>query len=117
MNGKEAGGHKYGYSSFRLDVTELVREGENRIEVRVDNTGTPSDRWYSGAGIYRTVRWIETEEIHLDEKEVIIHTGVEGKNGKVTVYTGLPGRTVRAGLRDGEQEWQAQTDDLSLIHI
>ena len=77
----------------------------------MDNTGTPSDRWYSGAGIYRTVRWIETEEIHLDEKEVIIHTGVEGKNGKVTVYTGLPGRTVRAGLRDGEQEWQAQTDD------
>ena len=42
VNGKEAGGHKYGYSSFRLDVTELVREGENRIEVRVDNTGTPS---------------------------------------------------------------------------
>ena len=111
VNGKEAGGHKYGYSSFRLDVTELVREGENRIEVRVDNTGTPSDRWYSGAGIYRTVRWIETEEVHLDEKEVIIHTGVEGKNGRVTVYTGLPGRTVRAGLRDGEQEWQAQTDD------
>ena len=36
---------------------------------------------------------------------------MEGKNGKVTVYTGLPGRTVRAGLRDGEQEWQAQTDD------
>lgn len=24
---------------------------------------------------------------------------------------GFPGRTVRAGLRDGEQEWQAQTDD------
>lgn len=110
MNGKEAGGHKYGYSSFRLDVTELVREGENRIEIRVDNTGTPSDRWYSGAGIYRTVRWIETEETYLDENEVIIHTGVEGKNGRVTIYTELPGRTVRAGLRDGEQEWSAQTD-------
>lgn len=27
VNGKEAGGHGYGYTSFYVDVTELVREG------------------------------------------------------------------------------------------
>ena len=29
INGKEAGGHGYGYTSFYVDVTECVREGEN----------------------------------------------------------------------------------------
>ena len=37
VNGKEAGGHGYGYTSFYVDVTKLVREGENLVAVRVKN--------------------------------------------------------------------------------
>ena len=29
INGKTAGRHKGGYTSFRFDITELIREGEN----------------------------------------------------------------------------------------
>ena len=32
-----------------------------------DNTASPADRWYSGAGIYRTVKLLETEAAHLEE--------------------------------------------------
>ena len=45
VNDREAGGRKYGYSSFRLDVTDLVKGGENRIVVKADNTASPADRW------------------------------------------------------------------------
>jgi len=33
INGRETGGRKYGYSSFSLDVTEILADGENEISV------------------------------------------------------------------------------------
>lgn len=57
VNGTEAGGHAYGYSSFWVDVSSLLRDGENVIAVRVDNSHQKNCRWYSGSGIYRHV-WL-----------------------------------------------------------
>ena len=98
MNGHEVGGHKYGYSSFRLDVTSYVLEGENIIQIKVDNTASPADRWYSGCGIYRTVKWIEVETKHLDEREVIVQTKISGKDAVVYVVSGI-NEKVRGRLR------------------
>lgn len=89
VNGQEVGGHKYGYSSFRLDVTHAVEEGSNEIIVKVDNSASPADRWYSGCGIYRTVKFIELEEKHLIEEDVIVQTKVDKSDGIVTVTTGF----------------------------
>ncbi len=42
VNGKKAGFHKGGYSSFKIDVTEFLREGENVICVNaVDDCRNP----------------------------------------------------------------------------
>lgn len=39
INGKKAGSHKGGYTSFKFDITNLVKEGENEIIVNaVDDT-------------------------------------------------------------------------------
>lgn len=100
INGKDAGGRKYGYSPFRLDITKLVKEGENQIQVKADNTAVPADRWYSGAGIYRTVKWIEVEEHHLNEDKIIVQSNVFGTQAKVTIHTGTE-EIVRAVLKNG----------------
>jgi len=55
INGKEAGGRACGYSSFELDISALVKEGNNLIAVRLDNGCEETDRWYSGSGLYRNV--------------------------------------------------------------
>ena len=55
VNGKFAGGRAYGYSSFELDITDLVNEGKNLIAVCLDNSCEKPDRWYSGSGLYRNV--------------------------------------------------------------
>ena len=57
VNGIKVGAHKYGYSEFLLDISAAVQEGENSVEVTVDNSLVPNCRWYSGAGIYRPV-WL-----------------------------------------------------------
>jgi len=55
VNGQEAGGRAYGYSSFELDISALAREGRNVIAVRLDNGCEAPDRWYSGSGLFRDV--------------------------------------------------------------
>ena len=64
INGKKAGEWKYGYSTFEFDISDLVQEGENEINVIVvyQNCNT---RWYSGAGIFRDVTYINTPKTYL----------------------------------------------------
>ena len=61
-NGMLAGIWPYGYASFALDITGLVRPGRNLLAVSLDNPANAS-RWYPGAGIYRHVRLIITEPV------------------------------------------------------
>ncbi len=74
VNGQEAGGRRYGYSPFQLNVTQMLISGENEILVRVDSTHTPADRWYSGAGIYRKVYLLETAREHLVQEDIQVTT-------------------------------------------
>lgn len=99
VNGQEAGGRKYGYSPFRLDITDYVQKGDNEIRIRVDNSKKPADRWYSGAGIYRTVRWIETEEQHLEEENIVVRSALSGTRAEITADVGVKG-TVRGYLTE-----------------
>jgi len=59
LNGTEIGSRIYGYSDFFVDLTGLLKEGENVIAVTADNSHQPNSRWYTGSGIYRDV-WLWT---------------------------------------------------------
>lgn len=74
VNGRLAGGHPYGYTSFRVDITPFVAYGcENVVAVRL-NTEQLGSRWYPGAGIYRHVRLVSTERVHVDHWGVFVRT-------------------------------------------
>ena len=64
INGKKAGEWKYGYTQFEFDITNLVQAGPNEVLVIVvyQNCNT---RWYSGAGIFRDVNFIQSPAIHI----------------------------------------------------
>lgn len=79
VNGQEVGFRPYGYSSFEYDITPYVRQGDNVVAVRVDNSDQPNSRWYSGCGIYRHVWLTQTNPIHVK------HWGVYVNNGRVEV--------------------------------
>lgn len=64
VNGKLVMEWKYGYSTFEVDLTPYLVEGENRIVVRAVNQYL-NTRWYSGAGIYRNVWWKERCRDHI----------------------------------------------------
>lgn len=64
VNGREVGYWPYGYNSFYADVSEAVHEGENILEVSLENL-PKSSRWYPGAGLYRDVHLISTDNVHV----------------------------------------------------
>lgn len=64
VNGTEAGEWKYGYTSFYFDITQWVHSGENELLVKTDYRN-PNTRWYSGAGIYRSVYLYELPAVHF----------------------------------------------------
>ena len=75
VNGQKVGNRPYGYSSFEYDITPYVKDGENVVAVRVDNSDQPNSRWYSGCGIYRHVWLTETHPIHVKHWGVYVHDG------------------------------------------
>lgn len=103
VNAREAGGRKYGYSRFTLDITDYIHEGDNAILVRVDNTAFPADRWYSGAGIYRTVKLLELHRRHLDPEEIQVTSEIQGSSGIVTIRTGVAA-PVTACITDTDEQ-------------
>ncbi len=112
LNGREAGSHDGGYSTFRLDLTELLAE-ENRLTVHVDNSA--NDRVYPQkadftfyGGIYREVSLLIVHRHHFDldyygGTGLKVTPTVSGENGRVRVETfhNTEGALARIKLLDG----------------
>ena len=98
VNGREVGYWPYGYNSFFLDITPYVHPGENELSVRLENLPS-SSRWYPGAGLYRNVHLILTEEVHVpvwgtcittplvSRDSATVHLRTTVKGGPATVQT------------------------------
>jgi beta-galactosidase len=66
VNGELAGTWDYGYNSFYLDITDLVKPGGSNVLAVHSDTREHDSRWYPGAGIYRKVQLLTTDPIHVD---------------------------------------------------
>ena len=101
LNGAGVGTWPFGYASFCFELTEQVQFGSgNVLAVRVDNKPCAS-RWYPGAGIYRHVRLVVVDPVHvghwgtavtterLSDKEAVVRvrTDVENQTGTVRDVT------------------------------
>lgn len=98
INGKEVGRWPYGYSSFHFDITPFLKSaGENILSVRLENKERQS-RWYPGAGLYRNVHLIVTDETHIPVWGTYITTPkVSSEFAKVSIKTKVE---TTASLRD-----------------
>ncbi|MDT0551839.1 sugar-binding domain-containing protein [Urechidicola vernalis] len=74
INGNHLGKRPYGYISFSYDLTPYLKEGTNKLAVRVDNSKSPSGRWYTGSGIYRHVWLTKTSTIYIPQWGTAITT-------------------------------------------
>lgn len=112
VNKKEVCQWKYGYSTFEVEITEFLQNGENELLVSA-NFQAPNSRWYSGAGIYRDV-WLKTRGREHLVSDGIYFSGklLENNCWNVEIETEIVGRNLTldyALRRKGTEAWSMLT--------
>ncbi len=78
INGRFVGQHPSGYTAFRYNISRFVRYGRsNQLAVYV-NPRWFEGWWYEGGGIYRHVRLIMTNKLHVSPWGAFVISKVPG---------------------------------------
>ena len=73
VNGQHVGHHIGGFTPFNYDVTDLLKEGENVVIVKVDNKRHAEDvptqifDWWNYGGITRDVMLVKVTPVYLED--------------------------------------------------
>lgn len=113
VNGNEAGYWPYGYNTFHFDITDFLNsDGKNNmLAVRLENP-EESSRWYPGAGLYRNVHIITTNDSHIPVWGTHITTPVVNDEfAKVDVKT----KVVTSGAGDYKLVTEILDSDANLV--
>ena len=75
INGHRLGQRPNGYIGFRYDLTPFLEQSKaNIVSVKTDTAAQPDSRWYTGQGIYRHVRLVATDPVHVAQWGVCVTT-------------------------------------------
>jgi beta-galactosidase len=98
INGFHLGTRPYGYVGFGYELTPHINLGQdNVIAVRADTSKQPASRWYTGAGIYRHVRLLIKDAVHIPEWGTFVSTPrVNAGEAIVKVTTEVVNRSASA---------------------
>lgn len=100
VNGMQAGEWKYGYSSFEVRLTPFLKTGENTILVHV-RYQSPNSRWYSGAGIYRSVWLKKVPAVHIASDGIAAETHlIENGKWSLCMHTTLEKEGIQLSAKD-----------------
>jgi beta-galactosidase len=111
VNGKKAGSHPYGYTSFYYDITPLLNPSgqSNTVAVQVKNEGRTA-RWYSGSGIYRHTWLTMVNPAHIGVWGVTVKTPVvSDQTSDINVVTNV----INSGTADINAVVQVEVYDPS----
>ena len=85
VNGKKAGRHVGGFTPFCFDITDLVKEGNNFVIVKVDNkrhqdnVPTRNFDWWNYGGITRDVLLLTVGETYIEDYTLQLDKTINGK--------------------------------------
>ncbi len=126
FNGEEVATHDGGYSTFRAEITPLLKES-NSLIVQVDNRVTETvypqtaDFTFYG-GIYRDVNLIVTDKTHFDlthfgGKGIKVDTEILQSEARITVTTYSNGGEVKITIYDADGKKVAQGESGKTITL
>ncbi len=123
VNGQKAGYHIGGFTPFNLDVTDLLKDGENFIILKVDNKRHPEDvptqsfDWWNYGGITRDVLLVNVEPTYVENYKLQLDKTPATKKGQrqinfsVKLNKSEAGKTVMLRIPELKINQQVTTDD------
>ncbi len=85
LNGEKLGEHQGGFTPFNFEVTDLLKDGENFVILKVDNTRkkeqipTVNSDWYNFGGITRSVKLLELPQTFIRDYYVQLKKGSQNE--------------------------------------
>ena len=121
VNGRKAGHHIGGFTPFNLDISDLLREGENTIIVKVDNKRHAEDvptqifDWWNYGGITRDVMLVKVGPVYLQDYSLQLQKAdAKAKDREISFSAKLnkaeAGHTVKVSIPELKLEQQLTTD-------
>jgi beta-glucuronidase len=118
LNGKKLGMHKGGFTPFQFEVTGLLKEGENSLVVKADNTRHADDiptvntDWWNYGGITRDVLLAEMPENFIaDYKVQLAKSNLQMIEGFVQLAGSQKKQQVTINIPEAGLQYQVQTSD------
>lgn len=65
VNGVMAGGCHYGYKAYEVEITDYLQYGAPNLIAVYAQVRPGNGRWYSGSGIYRNLRLVKKDKVHI----------------------------------------------------
>ena len=95
VNGQLSAKSPFGYTTFYAPLNDFLKfDEENEIRVQVRAGAMTNSRWYSGAGIYRDVYFLESGLIYIEPEGVQIKTeNVDKEIAVINISTELNNKT------------------------
>lgn len=81
LNGKKLGSHEGGFTPFQFELTDALRQGENRLLVHVNNERRPDGLpakgfdWFNYGGLTRDVDLVETPGTYIRDYSIQLLPG------------------------------------------
>ena len=93
VNSRHVGHHIGGFTPFNYDVSDLLREGENTVIVKVDNKRHAEDvptqifDWWNYGGITRNVMLVKVANVYLEDYSLTLSRKEEGGKRKEICFS------------------------------
>ena len=121
LNGRHVGHHIGGFTPFNYDISELLKEGENVVIVKVDNKRHAEDvptqifDWWNYGGITREVKLVKVTPVYLEDYSLqLMKADGKAKNREISFSAKLnkaeAGHKLVVNIPELKLEQQLTTD-------
>ena len=118
LNGKHIGSHEGGFTPFQFEISNLVKEGENTIIVKVNNQrlkeGIPGlgFDWFNYGGITRDVNLIETDNSFIEDYLIQLKKhSLDEVAGWVIINGNIPSQKISVKIPELGVEYKTQSNN------
>ena len=117
VNGRKVGEHIGGYTPFNFDITDVAKDGQNFVVVKVDNKrskdGVPTVNmdWWNYGGITREVLVAQVPETYIEDYLVQLNKEKQGViSGWIKLNKAEQGKDISLEIPELKIKTQLKTD-------
>ena len=127
VNSRHVGRHIGGFTPFNYDISDLLKEGENTIIVKVDNKRHAEDvptqifDWWNYGGIIRDVKLVKVTPVYLEDYSLQLQKAdAKAKNREISFSAKLnkaeAGHSITVSIPELKLKKTLTTDSNGAIH-